>query len=405
MAVLTNVAHAKKPVTIVFWHGQAGPLGELLNKLVDRFNKSQGDVVVKPEFVGDWTALNQKIMAAVSVSQPPDLAQVGEIAYTDTYLKAGVIAPVQRFMDSDPTFKEMVQKDFYAGFLRENTYAVGGRNVLVSWPFAKAITVLFYNQEMLQQAGFNRPPATWAEFREVAKALTIPGKRWGFAFTPNALRVLPAVILQNGGSLVSEDQTKALFDSPEAIGAVQLFVDLVKKDQSSYVTKGFDWQNDLVAGKVAMAANTIVSQAYIQRDIQNRFHLGVAPLPAGPKEGTLLYGPNAVIFATKSKEKQEAAWEFLKWWVEPETMTQWCRESGYIALRKSVIETMSKEDPSLKVFIESLAHAQPYPNFAKWTEVRSVLVDGYVKAVLGQATPEDAMKEAARKANSILAQP
>ncbi|MCI1918468.1 MAG: ABC transporter substrate-binding protein, partial [Lactobacillus sp.] len=64
-----------KKVTITFWHGMNGPYQKALNGIISDFNKSQDKYVVKGTAQGNYTALQQKIMAAAKSKKLPTIAQ------------------------------------------------------------------------------------------------------------------------------------------------------------------------------------------------------------------------------------------------------------------------------------------------------------------------------------------
>jgi len=62
----------------------------------------------------------------------------------------------------------------------------------------------------------------------------------------------------------------------------------------------------------------------------------VAPLPAGPvKRATYLAGEHLAIL--KQSRHPEAAWKFVKWILKPEIQAMFSIKSGYLPIRKSVL--------------------------------------------------------------------
>ena len=392
---------AGEPVVVTFWHGQAGALGELLQTRIDEFNTSYPDIEVQAEFIGNWSELNQKIMSSATTGALPTLAQVGVVSYTDFYNREGLIQPVQDFLDLESS--ELLD-DIYPGFIEENTYD----DVLVSWPFGKAVTVLYYNPDILAAAGIDAPAKTWDEF---ASQLTLiredTDAKAGWAWTPEVSRTFTAMLWSYGGELLADDWSTVRFNEPEGVEVLEKLVAMVESGDM-YTTRAFDWQTDFANGLVGYGANTIVSRPYILAALE-AFELGVADLPAGPAgNATELYGPNAVIFADTPPEAQAAAWEFLKWWSQTENTVAWSVESCYVPILKSVAESDEyaatfESNSSLEIGVNSLPYARPMPNRAEWAEIEPLLVDAINKALLGQMSAQDALDEAAESANTILA--
>src|SRR5262245_51099001 len=96
----TDWAHAADAaVPVTFWHANSGPLGTILTELAKQFNASHPKYQIQPQFVGNYTALNQKIMGSVAASAQPDAAQAGAYGAVAECLKEGLVVPVQRFID------------------------------------------------------------------------------------------------------------------------------------------------------------------------------------------------------------------------------------------------------------------------------------------------------------------
>ena len=65
-------------VQVRFWHGLSGPLGDVLNEMIMDFNRTHKDIEIITNPISSYTALSQKLSAALQVGKQPDLAQVFE---------------------------------------------------------------------------------------------------------------------------------------------------------------------------------------------------------------------------------------------------------------------------------------------------------------------------------------
>ncbi len=397
---------AEGPVPITFWHANPGPIGGILGALVSQFNATHPRYRVRAEFVGNYTALNQKVMSAVAAGAQPDAAQAGVYGAVAEYLNESLIVPVQRFIDGPDGLSKQSLSDIFPGFLEDNTIALGSTPTLVSWPFNKSVMVLYYNGTMLKSLRLG-VPRTWDEFVSALQRVVKAGKAAaGMGWTPGS-DFFAALLIQNGGRLLSPDEKQVQFHSEAGVRAIAFLKDLYDR-KLMYLTKQYDWQNDLVAQKICFAASTIVSQQYIQQDLKGAWDLGVAPLPAGSRKATILFGSNGVIFARAKPEAQAGAWAFFKWWAEPQQTALWSVQSHYLPLRRSALDhqIMKHEfaqDPRQRVALDSLEYAHPMPdNVAAWVRIDPVLTDAITKAVTGLQAPKDALQEAAARANTIL---
>lgn len=397
---------ADSAIPVTFWHGNSGPLGAILDALVAQFNATHPRYQVQSQFVGNYTALNQKVMSAVAAGAPPDAAQAGAYGAVAEYMAENLIVPIEKFLDGPDGPSRQSLADIFPGFLEDNTIVVGGRPTLVSWPFNKSVMVLYYNGTMLKSLRLG-VPKTWDEFATASlRAMQAGTAAAGLGWTPGS-DFFAALLLQSGGRLLGPDEKQVEFHSDAGVRALTFLKGLYDK-KIMYLTKQFDWQNDLVAQKVCFGVSTIVSQQYIQQDLKGAWDLGVAPLPAGPRRATILFGSNGVIFAKARPEAQAGAWAFFKWWAEPQQTALWSVQSHYLPLRRSALDTqimkhLFAQDPRQRVALDSLEYAHPMPdNVAAWVRIDPLLTDAITRAVTGLQSPHDALGDAAIRANAIL---
>src|SRR5690606_18366165 len=117
------------------------------------------------------------------------------------------------------------------------------------------------------------PPQTWEEFLDASIALTreLPNGEMQYGFgiagggeVGNMLaRSLP-FIWMNGGDVLNEDYTEAVIDSPEAIEAVQFYVDMLTRHK---VAPPSTLQNDGAALRRLFGAGTLAQYQSGQFDL------------------------------------------------------------------------------------------------------------------------------------------
>ena len=402
----------EEAVTITFWHGQSGVLGDRLQKLVDQFNSTH-KIQVKASFEGAYTSgqLQQKIVAAIQAGTPPDMAQVPGPADAAQFLKANAITPVQQFVDSPDGFTSSQLADFYGPFLDDNRLVVNGKKELVSWPMSKSVSVLYYNPTILQTAGITAPPKSWQEFRQ--DLLTVKQKTQAvpLEWTPDLYYFWAAYLRGNGGDILNSSLDQAAFNNSKGMDALQYEANLVLTDHTATVTKGFDWQNDFANGKVAFSVSTSVSLPYIEQAMpaSSKFKAGEASLPAGSvKAGNTLFGNNLLIFNKVPQNHQRAAWIFMKWLTETDQTVAWALASGYMPLRNSALNSTEFKqalatDPRARIPLDAVKSGaegvQASPN---WNKIQPILNDMVAAALAGRKSPQQAISDAASQVNNTL---
>jgi len=130
-----------------------------------------------------------------------------------------------------------------------------------------------------------------------------------------------------------------------------------------------------------------------------KFNWGTAWLPKNKQAGATVGGAALTIFPS-TKEREDATWKFLKWLLSPENCIRWTTGTGYVPIRKSIldspeIQNLFQQHPQYKAGFEQLDIATAYPHFWEMGLMDSLFRQAIEKVELGEATPKDALDEAA----------
>lgn len=386
---------AGRKVTITFWHAMGGPLGDVLEAMIREFEAQHPEIDIQPVSMANYSSLSQKLMGAVQVNAPPNLAQMYE-SWTSQFHALGKLVPVDSLIHSPDGMTAEELADFFPAFIENNSW--DGR--LVTLPFNKSIPVFFYNMEMLRQAGYERFPETWSDLRTMLRRFTRRQEgRYGGAGIINE-GVFGALLLQQGGGFLNETTSTPLFNSPAGVRAARFLAALVNEDSSVYYGAGYEPQNDFLAGRIACIQSTSVSYAYLKPNLT--FKLGVAPLPVEGRPAVIGYGTNIGIFRTGTPEQIAAAWKFVKWFVAPEQQARWAVQTGYVPVRRSALShpdylKFMAELPGLEQALRQLDYLAFEPKSEVWFAGRRILGDALEKIIRTGTDPQTVLDEAARQ--------
>ncbi len=390
---------------VVFWHVMGGPLGKTLDSMVADFSKEDPGQKIDPISMGSYTALSQKLMASVAAGNEPLLAQSYE-AWTSQLLEKDAVKPFGDYI------AQMDDTNYLSDFFPVMLAECSRKGKLTSMPFNKSVPVYYYNKDLFVKAGLDpeRFPATWDQFIEAAKKLTLDSnhdgtpEQWGTAFPTGAAWMFQCLVLQNGGEIFSADGREVVFDSPEGIEALQYLVDLIYKHKVAFLTTGFEHQNDFLSGRVAMIQSSSASLAYMSLQ-KIPFNMGIAPLPMKKRRAVVLSGTNIIMFRKPKEDLMSRGWGLVKWMMEPANTARWSAETSYLPVRRSALnEKILKEKfvryPGLESAYSQLEYAYPEPNEVIWNIGRSIMdEDGLQPALKGFKTPAEALHKAAKKIN------
>jgi len=400
-------------IELEFWHAMGGPLGDALTKLVNEFNEIHPDIHINEISMGRYQALSQKLMAAIVANTQPDMAQAYE-AWIAKFIEGNALVPVEKFINGPNGLSQEELDDFYPVFIKSSTFD----DTMYAFPFNKSVRVMYYNKDMFYRNGLdiNKPPVTWDEFITVGKQLTQDrdndGKidQWGTTFATNAWQ-FENCLLEAGGQLTNEALTEPLFNSKYGVEALDFLSGQLNKSKIAYLSTGYDGQNDFLASKVGMVEGSSVSMVYLHKG-GIPFNLGMGAVPYFRTKKSLVSGTNIVIFKDdkdpQQQEKQEACWEFIKWFTSPKQTANWSNMTYYMPVRKSAIEDEEtqakfKKYPGLKSVYDQLLNAEVEPQTDAWFETRKLLEEQVIEAVFrNQIGAQEALDNLADKMREIL---
>jgi len=383
-------------ITLDFWYALGGDSGEAIEALIQKFNESQTDITVVGIYQGDYTTAMAKVYSAIAGETLPNIAQLGGAPLLGS---SGAILPMSDFFASDPSFDpELIREAFW----EYNT--AGG--LLWTMPFNNSVPILYYNCNLFTAAGLDadKPPKNTEELLAAAQALTIRETpeamptQWGLNTRADTHWYLSTLFLENGAQIVNEDESKVVYNSPEAVEMLQLWGDWVNKYKVMPANQHEESLSDFLAGKTAMILGSSSLSSSIQESAP--FQVGAAMFPAvGDVRKFPLGGGSLVIFKNTDERLLKASWEFVKFMVSKESSIYLTSHTGYIpiyedAQKWSEIQALFVENPIRQAAIESLPYTVSIPVFSALGNSDLALRTAVEKVELGVATPQQALDEA-----------
>ncbi|WP_129590430.1 ABC transporter substrate-binding protein [Cryobacterium aureum] len=279
--------------------------------------------------------------------------------------------------------------------------------VLSALPIQLEVQMLYYRKDLLAKAGFDAPPATLDELREMAAAMTDPADGvYGWAArgkSAAAVTQLTSFLLNYGATYMTEDG-KAAFDSKKGIAAIEEYGSLIRDYGPSGNTNN-SWEELLAlfqAGSLALWADNS-GQAVAVRDAASSKYadqVGFAPMPAGPAgDAQTFFGWAAGI--SSSSAQKDASWLFLQWLTSPDVVGQ-LQDQGIAGGRQSVPFGTDVNPEFVTAFQSALSKAQPQlPQVKSVPEVRDAIGAAIVTSIQG-GDAAAATKKAAEAFDQIV---
>lgn len=389
-----------KPVTINFWYPQAGNWLQIMNNLIDQFQKEHPKIKIVAMAVPEAQRM-EKLLTAVAGGEPPDvtLNAPSEVA---VLAAKKAIAPVDTLGE--------VAKDYYDAPRQACTID----NHLYALPVSMGNMALYYNADLFKKVGLNpeKPPTTWEELIDYARKLTNPAEnQWGILLptkvAPLTTQWWDNFLWASGGKLFSPDNKEAAFNSREGVEALQFWVDLFRKYKVAPLIQmdNLSMVSMYQTGKVGMLP---IYPQFIQTVRKLPFETRTAMMPKHTVQTSTLGG--YVLTISQTSKNKQAAWTFIDWLSHPENAVKLNVGLGSLPVRKATYELPDyqeflKKEPLLKPFIATIPYTHPYPKVANLTQVEMVVAEAIQKALYGEATPKQALDNAAVKVNEILSKP
>jgi multiple sugar transport system substrate-binding protein len=400
-------------VTVIFWHSFVSNTIPAFNALSERFEREHPTIRLKAQYIPTGDGLIQKLITAMQSKTAPDVCWI-HADFLDKLVQAGAIYRMEEFLNGPDGIPEEELADIFPALLE----AARWRDTLYALPMEATSLALFYNRDLLSQAGLHWPPETWEELRDYARRLTIDRgndgnvEQYGF-FVPVFPSSGPLNIWMNlqwvpflwqaGGAEINDEQTRVLFNSEAGVQALQLWKDLYEDlDFSRY---GLTHDMGFASGNLAMILDGPWDLPRFRQ--MKGMDWAVAPLPAGPAgRATYIAGEHLVIF--RQSPRPGAAWTFVKWMQRPEVQAAFSISSGYLPTRRSVLDredyrAFLRTDPAMRAFVEQMRVGRGrHPIDYHRVEINQYIAEAIEAATLGKGDPKTALDQAAAKANAML---
>lgn len=334
-----------------------------------------------------------------------DLVWIGNFAENEW------IEPISKFTSNpELTDPELDIDDFFPLVLN----AFGGWNEEVyGLPFDNYSGLLFYNECMLSDAGFDAPPATWSELKDTyGPALTKEGK-YAFALQSKRNETQSAdsfarVLWPFGGSFLDEEFRSNLL-SEESQAGLEFRQDLMQYMPEGIVSYDHaEVVNGLAQGDVAMITEWSAFYSTLKNPETSKVAdcLKIAPEPTGPAGRKPALGGFSMAVASQADEDEQAAsWLFIQWITSKANALEYL-EKGGVPARQSVYQTegIAEKFDFVPALVESWQDGVPEfrPRFAEWPEITEVVQEWGTRIMLGEVSTEEGAKELGERMEAIL---
>ncbi|WP_158250850.1 ABC transporter substrate-binding protein [Haloferax marisrubri] len=365
---------------------------ELLKQRISDFESTHDNIDVSYSAV--QAKYKQKLKTQLGAGNAPDVFYVdanyfGSFAANDVLLSLDELEADQE-LDTDDFFEPLIDAFRHDGSL----YGV---------PKDFSTLGLFYNTELFDQAGVEAPE-TWSELKQALAAVAektdvkAPMMEYGNA------RMWKALLYQNGGQMLSDDESEAVFASDEGVEALEYMLEL--RDEGLLATPdelGAGWHGAGLGTEEIAAAIigpwTFPFLAENHPEVDEKIDVAHLPIPEGGQKATSAYTVSySVAYNTDSPA---ASRELIKGLTSSEGMQKWAEQGLALSARKSHQSLQFYEDhPRYKTLLEAGEWSVPVAYGPNSEALLNRLHPELEGAMLGQQSAEAALTKAQEKINT-----
>jgi multiple sugar transport system substrate-binding protein len=295
-------------------------------------------------------------------------------------------------------------EDYFAGFLEANR--VEGR--LYGLPWYIDTRLLFYRRDLLQQAGFDHPPTTWSEWRDMLAAVKamVGSDRYSVLLPLNEFEPLLVLALQQPVDLLREQGRWGNFRDAHFRRALAFYKDMFDRGWAPRMTNtqisnvhdefGKGYFSFYISGPWQIGE----FKRRLPAQLQDAWMTASMPGPDGPGN-SIAGGASLVVFRT-SRLKDEA-WALAEYLSRPQSQQRFYELTGDMPPRRSSWELPAlASSPHARAFREQMDRVRSPPKVPEWERIATEMRLTSERVVQGVQSVDQAVATLDQKADEIL---
>ena len=393
-----------KGVSVEHWIQNAltHPEGMAKEQVMKNFSAQSGTGITVTSSGGQDIA---KVTAALTAGTPPDLVD-GFHFNMSALFRQGATVDVDAELKGDAEWKRS-RASLYPEIANGFTW----KGKLFAVPLYSSYFSMYYQPEHLKRVGLAAPPKTWTwdQFLDYGRRAAQPpdvtayDDQWSYSRTG-------MMVLNNGHRFLSQDGTKFSYNSPEAIEALEMQMNMVRQGlmRAHDGSASGGYSEKMAEGKVVFQF-AVAARVATYRQQGAQFATTVYPMgPKNAQKKNLTHGESYgfAVFKNKDPKKQAAALQAAVWGARPDSGVVFAKTGGTPPAYKHAVESAEiqalKSDAEIWPFYELAPNYIPMPNFPGFAEVRS-MGDMMIRDIWAQKmTVRDGLNEYTKQAQMKL---
>lgn len=388
---------ATKNVTIDFWTISLKPtFNDLFDGYIKTYQDKHKNVTVKWSDI-PYDSVQNKLITSIAGGTSPDVVNLNTTM-------AMVLAGKGALTDLNAEATD-AQKSIYIKTLWESTKYKEG---MYAFPWYGAPSVLVYNKDILAKAGITEAPKSLDEMLSIAKQ--VKDKTGAYVAVPDEF---VKMMFLDGIKLVSDDKTKAAFNTPETVA---LLTKLKKAATDGIIpkTNWGKWEEMLQqysTGKIAMVNAGSQTIKRIKDEAPDIYKVTSVTTPILGKAGNVLNPVMNLVVPKASKNHKEAI-DFANFITNDDNQLTFCKKVQiFPSTIKAAKDPFFKADSStletkaLTIVADELDKSADLSiGSAKEQDVFTAINKAEELVVLGNTDVKTALDSAEKEVNKLLSE-
>ncbi len=385
-----EIAEGMKPVTLTYWRVWDGP--DDFAEIIQKYNAMHPFISINYRKLR-YDEYENELLNAFAEDRGPDIFSIN-----NTWMKKyqGKLAPLPAQISMVyPVTKGTIKKEVVPELRTTRSLTLKGLkdnfvdvvysdvvmdNKIYGLPLALDTLALYYNRDLLNNAGLTTIPQYWnREFQQVVKKLTKQDLKGNILQSGAALGgstsierstdILSVLMMQNGAIMLSDSGEVMFNQMPPGLkgdynpgaAALRFYTDFANP-----VKEVYSWNNDLNNSVDAFTSGNLAlmfGYAYHLPTIKARapkLNFGVAKLPQieGSSAPTNFANYWVEVVSKKSAHINEA-WDFIQFMAQAEQAQTYLNKTKKPTALRSLIATQ-REDQEIGVFADQILTAKSW---------------------------------------------
>lgn len=345
---------------------------------------------------------------------PPEITIAYQFTEKSLGIKEETIVEIKKEKTLTPTdlknnFLDVVYQDA----------VIGGK--IYGLPLSVDTLVMFYNRDLLNNAGISLPPTDWRQFQSEVKKITLLARDNSIIQAGTALgageNILHApdiisILMMQNGARMTDSSGDATFDQipPSQSGsnynpgveAVRFYTDFALPSREVY-----SWNLQMPSSRQAFAQGLVgfyfgysSDVEYIESGSKGKLNYGLNKIPQIEGNPEINFANYWLETVSKKSKHIDEAWDFIQFMTQAEQVKKYLTATKRPTALRALVDEQ-KDDEELKVFASQLLTTQSWYRGLDAKKVENIFITMADSIIQGTDTNK-AVTLAAQKVNQTM---